>query len=110
MAKPEQINDGDLRAQMEKAYQHMREGQGTEAVQVLDGDTELDPGWIAEASAFLEQQADVAVVFGRRREKAPEASLWNRLADVEWDGPAGEAHACGGDALIRVASWRSVGG
>ena len=35
MAKPEQIQDGDLRAQMERAYAHMRAGEGTEAVHVL---------------------------------------------------------------------------
>ena len=35
MAKPDQIQDGDLRAQIEKAYQHMREGQGTDAVKIL---------------------------------------------------------------------------
>ena len=35
MAKPEEIQDTDLRAQIEKAYQHMREGQGTDAVKIL---------------------------------------------------------------------------
>jgi len=35
MPKPDQVNDPDLRAQIEKAYAAMRSGKGTEAVQVL---------------------------------------------------------------------------
>lgn len=35
MPKPDQINDGDLRAQLEKAHQQMREGKGAEAVHTL---------------------------------------------------------------------------
>ena len=35
----------------------------------------------------------VAVVCGRRRERLPEASVYNRLCDLEWDGPPGETEA-----------------
>ncbi|MQA00526.1 MAG: hypothetical protein GEU80_14550 [Dehalococcoidia bacterium] len=35
MAKPDQVKDTDLRAQIEKAYAAMRSGNGTEAVKVL---------------------------------------------------------------------------
>ena len=38
-------------------------------VQVLDGDCELDPGWIDTARAVLEAEPDLAVVCGRRRER-----------------------------------------
>ena len=79
-------------------------------VQFVDGDCELQPGWIATATAFLEAHPDVAVVCGRRRERHPEASLWNRLVDREWDTPVGEAKACGGDALMRTAALTQVGG
>lgn len=79
-------------------------------VQFVDGDCELQPGWIATATAFLAAHPDVAVVCGRRRERHPEASLWNRLIDREWDTPVGEAKACGGDALMRTAALRAVGG
>jgi len=68
------------------------------------------PGWIDAARAFLEQNPDVAVVCGRRRERHPEASLWNWLVDREWDTPVGEARACGGDALMRTAALEMVGG
>jgi GT2 family glycosyltransferase len=79
-------------------------------VQLVDGDCEIVPGWIEEASRTLDARPDVAVVCGRRRERYPEASLYNRVIDVEWDTPVGEAKACGGDAMMRVAAFREVGG
>jgi hypothetical protein len=79
-------------------------------VQVVDGDCELQEGWLDAAAAFLEAHPDVAVVCGRRRERYPEASVWNQLADVEWDTPVGETTSCGGDAMIRASAWRSAGG
>lgn len=82
----------------------------TEFVQFLDGDCELDGDWIGRAGAVIEANPGLAVVCGRRRERFPGASLWNRLADAEWDTPPGEARACGGDALIRCAAFRDVDG
>jgi len=81
-----------------------------ELVQFVDGDCELRTGWLADARALLEARADVAVVCGRRRERHPEASRYNRLIDLEWDGPTGEVEACGGDAMFRVAVLRALGG
>lgn len=88
----------------------MQSGQAPRLVQFLDGDCTLEPGWLEGAAAFLEAHRDVAVVCGRRREIHPEASLWNRLIDAEWDTPIGEAKACGGDALMWVEALRAVGG
>lgn len=82
----------------------------TGLVQFLDGDCILQPGWLATAKAFLESHPEVAVVCGRRRERFPEASVYNRLIDDEWDTPAGQAMACGGDALMRIEALRQVGG
>lgn len=79
-------------------------------VQFIDGDCELQPGWVARAKTFLEMHPDVAVVCGRRRERFPQASVYNRLIDQEWDTPVGEALSCGGDALMRVAAFAQVGG
>ena len=62
-------------------------------VQVLDGDCELQPGWIDAARAVLEEDTGLAIVCGRRRERFPEASVFNRLVDQEWDTPVGEAGA-----------------
>jgi GT2 family glycosyltransferase len=82
----------------------------TACVQFVDGDCELDPSWLARAKFALRDRPDVAVVCGRRRERVPEASVYNRLCDVEWDTPVGEARACGGDALVRTRAFRLVGG
>lgn len=79
-------------------------------VQFIDGDCELQPGWIATARAFLDSHPRAAVACGRRRERFPEASVYNRLCDREWDTPIGEARACGGDALIRWTALEEVGG
>ena len=83
---------------------------GDGLVQLVDGDCEVVPGWIPKAREFLVANPEVAVVCGRRRERAPEASLYNRFCDAEWDTPVGEAKACGGDALMRLAALQQVGG
>ncbi|MBU2994049.1 glycosyltransferase [Octadecabacter sp. 1_MG-2023] len=79
-------------------------------VQFLDGDCTLDADWLATGKAALQAGETVAVVCGRRREKFPEATFWNRLTDDEWDGPAGEVRACGGDALMRRRAVDAVQG
>ncbi|MBA4325697.1 MAG: glycosyl transferase [Rhodobacter sp.] len=81
-----------------------------EFVQFVDGDCRIQPGWLETAETFLATRPSVAVVCGRRREIHPEASVWNRLCDAEWDTPPGQAKACGGDALMRVAAVAEVGG
>jgi GT2 family glycosyltransferase len=86
-------------------------GLGTpQYVQFIDGDCELQPGWLEAAVAFLDSRPDVAAVCGRRRERHPEQSVYNRLIDREWDTPVGEAAACGGDVLIRAEAFRAAGG
>lgn len=60
--------------------------------------------------AALETSDQLAVVFGRLRERFPEASPYNQLADMEWDVPLGEANACGGISLMRVVPVQAVGG
>jgi glycosyltransferase involved in cell wall biosynthesis len=79
-------------------------------VQFLDGDCELASGWLGAATADLEGDARLAVVAGRRRERFPERTIYNRLCDLEWDTPIGPAKACGGDALVRVSVFDEVGG
>jgi GT2 family glycosyltransferase len=81
-----------------------------EFIQFIDGDCALRSGWIAEASAFLRQHPKVAVVCGRRRERHPDASVYNRLIDREWNSPPGPAKACGGDALMRRDAFLEVDG
>lgn len=79
-------------------------------VQFVDGDCEIDPKWIGTAVAFLDADSGAAVACGRRRERHPETSVYNRLCDFEWNTPVGPAAACGGDSLMRLEAARAVGG
>lgn len=79
-------------------------------VQFIDGDCTLDPGWISAAAAFLAAHPQAVVACGRRRERFPGATVYNRLCDWEWDTPVGRALACGGDALMRARAFAVVGG
>jgi glycosyltransferase involved in cell wall biosynthesis len=81
-----------------------------EYVQFVDGDCAIVDGWLSTASAALDADKGIAVVCGRRRERNPEASVYNRLCDLEWNTPVGDALACGGDAMIRVAALKAAGG
>lgn len=81
-----------------------------ECVQFVDGDCELDPRWLERAANALKSQPELAAACGRRRERFPDATIYNRLCDMEWNTPIGPADACGGDALMRVAAVKQVGG
>lgn len=82
----------------------------TQYVQFIDGDCELLASWINPAITFLSQHPDMAVVFGRLRERFPQASAYNRLADMEWNVPIGEVTACGGICLMRAEAFKAAGG
>jgi len=81
-----------------------------EWVQFVDGDCEIEPGWIERAGELLRSDPSVVVVCGRRAERAPRSSRYNLLCDMEWDTPIGETEECGGDALMRVKAVQDVGG
>lgn len=83
---------------------------GCTYVQFVDGDCEVERGWLSAARAFLDAHGNAAIAFGRRRELHPEASVYNRLCDLEWDVPPGERRACAGDAMMRVDILAQVGG
>ncbi|MCO8120672.1 glycosyltransferase [Stieleria sp. TO1_6] len=81
-----------------------------EFVQFLDGDCRLQPGWLDAACCAMESNQKLAAVCGRRRESAPEDSIYNALIDREWNSPIGIARSCGGDALFRRVPLEACGG
>jgi GT2 family glycosyltransferase len=82
----------------------------TKFVQFLDGDCELDPGWLDAALAALEARPELGIVRGHLTEMHPEASVFNRLCNLEWQQTPGEIAACGGIFLVRAEAFRAAGG
>lgn len=74
-------------------------------VQFIDGDCELQPGWISIGARFLARNPQVAVVSGRLRERFPDASVYNSLCDREWNTAIGKVKSCGGIAMYR---WTAI--
>lgn len=98
------------RARNEGFARLMELNNNLEFVQFVDGDCQIAPGWIDAAIAEISRQPKTAVICGRRRERFPTASIYNRLSDMEWNTPIGPAKACGGDALIRTSAFTAVHG
>jgi glycosyltransferase involved in cell wall biosynthesis len=79
-------------------------------VQFVDGDCELVTSWPVAAISFLETHPQIGAVFGRRRERYPDRSIYNWLCDLEWNTPIGDAKAFGGDVMLRISALQAVGG
>lgn len=79
-------------------------------VQFVDGDCEVELGWLPHAQMVLEGSADIGAVCGRRRERNPGASIYNHLCDLEWNTPVGEAMETGGDFMVRASAFSECGG
>ncbi|MEZ5893834.1 MAG: glycosyltransferase family A protein [Parvularculaceae bacterium] len=82
----------------------------TEFVLFIDGDCELADGFTDAAAAELRSDETLGIVTGRCRERFPDATIYNRLCDMEWDGPVGEIDACGGIFMARASAFAAAGG
>lgn len=98
------------RARNEGLRQLLLHHPDVDFVQFVDGDCEVVSGWLEAARDFLKGHPSHAVVCGRRRERHPERSIYNRMCDEEWNTPIGDALSCGGDAMIRTSALHAVGG
>jgi hypothetical protein len=84
---------------------------GVSLVQFVDGDSLLDPGWLAAAVNAIDADPGLGAVWGMLRERYAEASIYNRVSDLEWRvPPAGETSYFGGLTLMRVEAFRAAGG
>jgi len=80
-------------------------------IQFIEGDCELQPDWLRVASEMLAQMPDVAIVAGHLSEKYPSHSIYNRLAELEWNFYGfGEVDAVGGIFMIRRSAFEQSGG
>jgi len=82
----------------------------SELILFLDGDTVLDPDFALAACKAMEQGPSVGAVWGHRREIQPEASIYNRILDLDWVYPPGFTEFCGGDVLMRRQVLVGTGG
>ncbi len=80
-----------------------------EFVQFVDGDCEIADGWLSAGVDRLREDRDLAVVIGRARERRVDASVYNHLADIEWDVSVGEIQSCGGVAMMRLCALEQAG-
>ena len=77
-------------------------------VQFLDSDTLLDPYWLQTGIMAFEQ--DIAAVMGNRLETNTTGSVFNWIANLEWNGRPGDAESFGGDVMIRRTALEETGG
>ncbi|SEO34968.1 Glycosyltransferase, GT2 family [Salinihabitans flavidus] len=91
-------------------FEALMAGMPPEAVQFVDGDCTVEPGWLPAARAALNADETLGLVTGWRSEIHPEISVYNRMCDVEWHRPAGPIETCGGDMMVRVRAYRQAGG
>jgi glycosyltransferase involved in cell wall biosynthesis len=76
----------------------------------LDGDTILHPDFANAALSPMLQDPSIVAVWGHRREIHPEASIYNRILDLDWVYAPGIAEFCGGDVLMRRSALDEAGG
>ena len=82
-----------------------------ELVQFVDGDCEIAPDWLPTAAQVLSRGSELAIVAGWLNERFPEASIYNRIGDVEWNfSGAGEVESVGGVFMVRREAFDTVGG
>ncbi|MFT6533123.1 MAG: GT2 family glycosyltransferase [Limimaricola cinnabarinus] len=79
-------------------------------VQFIDGDCALEPCWLDAGAAALTADPGIGIVTGWRTETAPEATLYNAMAEWEWHRPPGDIAACGGDMMLRAAQFDALDG
>jgi GT2 family glycosyltransferase len=79
-------------------------------VQFVDGDCELVEGWLERGAAGLDARTDMGIVCGHVREIHPEASIYNKLCDLEWEQTPGEIRTSGGRFMIRREVFSAAGG
>jgi GT2 family glycosyltransferase len=79
-------------------------------VQFVDGDCVLVEGWLERGVAALNARPDVGIVCGHVREIHPQASVYNKLCDLEWRQTPGEIRTSGGRFMIRREVFSAAGG
>lgn len=88
----------------------MEKWPDTAHVFFIDGDCVLVSGFLEKAIAAFAADEGLGIVTGRCRERYPDRTVYNRLCEIEWNGPIGEIAACGGIFMARAETFRQAGG
>jgi GT2 family glycosyltransferase len=88
----------------------MKQDPNAAFVQFVDGDCDLVEGWLERGASALDARPDVGIVCGHVREIHPEASVYNKLCDLEWEQTPGEIRTSGGRFMIRREVFSAAGG
>jgi glycosyltransferase involved in cell wall biosynthesis len=82
-----------------------------EFVQFVDGDCEIAQDWLSTAAQVLSSRPELAIVAGWVNERFPEASIYNRIGEVEWNfSGAGEVESVGGVFMVRREAFEGARG
>jgi len=81
-----------------------------EFILFLDGDTILHPDFARAAVQPMLEDPSIVAVWGHRREIHPDASIYNRILDLDWVYTPGIAEFCGGDVVMRRHALEEAGG
>jgi glycosyltransferase involved in cell wall biosynthesis len=90
--------EGDERSAARARNVGLRRARGN-FVQLIDGDSVVQPGWMDAALQVLERSTDIVCVFGRCTEMHPEQSIYMRVCGFDWHIPPGDHRFCGGNAM-----------
>jgi GT2 family glycosyltransferase len=80
----------------------LRSAKGS-LVQLVDGDSVLQTGWLQTAAMALTADSSIACVFGQCIEMFPEQSVYMQVCGLDWHVPAGDRRLCGGNSMWRAA-------
>jgi len=72
-------------------------------VQLVDGDSVIQPGWLDKALHTMESDPGISCVFGHCVEMYPQQSIYMKVCGIDWHMTPGERRLCGGNSLWRMA-------
>lgn len=72
-------------------------------VQLVDGDSVIQPGWLDKALQTMELDPGVSCVFGHCVEMYPQQSIYMKVCGLDWHMTPGERRLCGGNSLWRMS-------
>jgi glycosyltransferase involved in cell wall biosynthesis len=77
-------------------------------VQLIDGDSIVQNGWLETAANRLEAEQSIACVFGWCVEMFPTQSIYTQVCSFDWHTPPGDSRYCGGNSMWRLSVLKAL--